>query len=90
MCSSRNIPSVATGSVALLIDRRKRAFLLRGNRTRCTWKLSAPIQNFMAKLAPDQVQEVQHLVLQAATQYGCGDRITFPIAARMVAAHKPI
>ena len=33
----------ATGSVALLIGTRKGAFVLRGDRTRRTWKLSAPM-----------------------------------------------
>ena len=90
MRSSGSIPSAATGSVALLISTRTEASLLRGNRTRCTWKLSAPIQNFLAKLAPDQVQEGKRLVLQTATQHGRGDRIMFSIAPRMVAARKPI
>jgi hypothetical protein len=36
-------PQVVTGSVALLIGTRKGAFILRGDPTRCTWKLSAPM-----------------------------------------------
>jgi len=36
-------PQLATGPVALLIGTRKGAFILRGNRTRRTWKLSAPM-----------------------------------------------
>jgi hypothetical protein len=36
-------PQVATGSVALLIGTRKVAFILRGDPTRRTWKLSAPM-----------------------------------------------
>jgi hypothetical protein len=36
-------PQLATGSVALPIGTRKGAFILRGNRTRRTWKLSAPM-----------------------------------------------
>src|SRR6266508_3123650 len=44
----------ATGSVALLIGTRKGAFILRGDRSRRTWKLSAPI--FLGHI-------VHHLVL---------------------------
>jgi len=36
-------PQVVTGSVALLIGTRKGAFILRGDPTRRTWKLSAPM-----------------------------------------------
>jgi photosystem II stability/assembly factor-like uncharacterized protein len=36
-------PRVATGAVALLVGTRKGAFILRGDRSRRTWKLSAPI-----------------------------------------------
>jgi hypothetical protein len=36
-------PEPATGPVALLIGSRKGAFILRGDRSRRTWKLSAPI-----------------------------------------------
>jgi hypothetical protein len=36
-------PQLATGSVALLIGTRKGAFILRGDPTRRTWKLSAPM-----------------------------------------------
>ena len=36
-------PQRTTGSVALLIGTRKGAFILRGDRTRRTWKLSAPM-----------------------------------------------
>ena len=52
-------------------------------------ELAAPIQNLMAKLSADQVQDVKRLILQAATQYRRGERIIFPIAVRMVAARKP-
>src|SRR6266849_8891295 len=44
----------ATGSVDLLIGTRKGAFILRGDRSRRTWKLSAPI--FLGHI-------VHHLVL---------------------------
>lgn len=53
-------------------------------------EIAAPIQNLMAKLTAAQAQEVKRLILQAATQYRRGDRITFPIAVRMVAARKPL
>jgi len=52
-------------------------------------EIAAPIQNFMAKLSAPQVQEVRRLITQAATQYQRGNRITFPLAIRMVAARKP-
>jgi len=52
--------------------------------------IAAPIQNLMATLTPDQMQDVKRRILQAATQYRRGDRITFPIAVRMVAARKPL
>lgn len=53
-------------------------------------ELAAPIQNLMAKLTPDQMQDVKRRLIQAATQYRRGDRIAFPIAVRMVAARKPV
>jgi hypothetical protein len=43
----------------------------------------------MAKLSDAQKQEVKRLIIQAASQYRRGDRITFPLAVRMVAARKP-
>jgi ubiquinone/menaquinone biosynthesis C-methylase UbiE len=52
-------------------------------------EIAAPVQNLMAKLLDAQKQEVKRLILQAATQYQRGNRITFPIAVRMVAARKP-
>ena len=52
-------------------------------------ELAAPIQNLMAKLTREQIQEVKQLILKAATQYRRGERINFPIAVRMVAARKP-
>ena len=53
-------------------------------------EIAAPVQNLMAKLTPDQVQDVKHRILQAAAHYRRADRITFPIAVRMVAARKPV
>jgi ubiquinone/menaquinone biosynthesis C-methylase UbiE len=53
-------------------------------------ELAAPIQNLMAKLTPDQMQDVKRRIIQATTQYRRGDRIAFPIAVRMVAARKPV
>jgi ubiquinone/menaquinone biosynthesis C-methylase UbiE len=53
-------------------------------------EIAAPIQNLMATLSAPQEQEVRHLITQAATQYQRGNRITFPLAARMVAARKPL
>ena len=51
--------------------------------------IAAPIQNLMAEFSADQIQEVRRLINQAVTQYQRGDKITFPIAVRMVAARKP-
>ena len=53
-------------------------------------EIAAPVQNLMATLTTFQVQEVKRLITQAATQYQRGNRITFPIAVRMVAARKPL
>ena len=53
-------------------------------------EIAAPVQNLMATLTTSQVQEVKRLITQAATQYQRGNRITFPIAVRMVAARKPL
>ena len=53
-------------------------------------EIAAPIQNLMAKLSANQIQEVRRLITQAATQYQRGNRITFPLAVRMVAARKPL
>ena len=60
-------PQPAAGSVALLIGTRKGAFILRGDRTRRTWKLSAPM--FLGHI-------VHHLVLDPR------DRRTILMAAR--------
>lgn len=53
-------------------------------------ELAAPIQNLMATLSADQMQDVKRRIIQAAAQYRRGGRITFPIAVRMVAARKPV
>ncbi len=53
-------------------------------------EIAAPVQNLMAKLLDTQKQEVKRFITQAATQYQRGNRITFPIAVRMVAARKPL
>ena len=60
-------PQPVTGSVALLIGTRKGAFILRGDRTRRTWTLSAPM--FLGQI-------VHHLVLDPR------DRRTILLAAR--------
>ncbi|MEK7352635.1 MAG: methyltransferase domain-containing protein, partial [Nitrospirota bacterium] len=52
-------------------------------------EIAAPVQNLMAKLSAPQIQEVRRLITQAATQYQRDNRITFPLAVRMVAARKP-
>ena len=52
-------------------------------------EIAAPIQNLMAQLSAPQIQEVRRLITQAVTQYQRGNRVTFPIAVRIVAARKP-
>lgn len=51
--------------------------------------IAAPIQNLMAQLSADQQQRVKQLIIEAASRYQQGNRITFPMAVRMVAARKP-
>jgi len=53
-------------------------------------EIAAPIQNLMVKLSANQIQEVRRLITQAASQYQRGNKITFPLAVRMVAARKPL
>ena len=53
-------------------------------------EIAAPVQNLMATLSTSQVEEVKRLIIEAAAEYRRGGRITFPIAVRMVAAHKPL
>ena len=52
-------------------------------------EIAAPVQNLMAKLSSEQKQEVKRLIVQTASRYQHGSRITFPIAVRMVSARKP-
>lgn len=52
-------------------------------------EIGAPVQNLVAKLADAQKQEVRRLIIQAASQFKCDDRITFPFTARIVTARKP-
>ena len=52
-------------------------------------EISAPVQNLMAGCSDSQRQEVKRLILEAASAYRQGDRITFPIAVRVVAGRKP-
>jgi len=52
-------------------------------------ELAAPVQNLMAKFSTDQLQRVKRLILEAVSPYRRGDRITFPIAVRIVSARKP-
>jgi len=52
-------------------------------------EIAAPVQNLMAGCSDSQRQEVKRLILEAASAYRQGDRITFPIAVRAVAGRKP-
>ena len=52
-------------------------------------EIAAPVQNLMAKLTEAQRQDVKQRLLEAASQFRRGERITFPLAVRMVAARKP-
>ncbi|MGE3979674.1 MAG: class I SAM-dependent methyltransferase [Nitrospira sp.] len=52
-------------------------------------EIAAPIQNLMATLSEAQRLEVKRLIIKAASQFQHGDRITFPIAVRIVAGRKP-
>jgi ubiquinone/menaquinone biosynthesis C-methylase UbiE len=53
-------------------------------------EIAAPVQNLMAKLSEAQKQDVKQRILHAASQFRRGNRITFPLAVRMVAARKPL
>ncbi len=53
-------------------------------------EIAAPIQNLMATLSTDQMNEVKRLIIQSLGRYQREDRVTFPIAVRMVAARKPV
>lgn len=50
---------------------------------------AAPIQNLMSTLSTDQRQQIKQLILDAASRYQQGNRITFPLAVRMVAGRQP-
>ncbi|MFY4729265.1 class I SAM-dependent methyltransferase [Nitrospira sp. BLG_2] len=52
-------------------------------------EIAAPVQNLMATLSEAQRLEVKRLIIEAASQFQRGARITFPIAVRMVAGRKP-
>jgi hypothetical protein len=52
-------------------------------------EIAAPVQNLMAKLTEAQKQDVKQRILDAASIYRRGERVTFPLAVRMVAARKP-
>ena len=53
-------------------------------------EIAAPVQNLMAKLSEAQKQDVKQRILDAASVYRRGDRVTFPMAVRMVSARKPL
>lgn len=57
---------------------------------RSLMELAAPIQNMMAMLSSDQLQQVKLQIFKKLTQFKRAGRITFPIVARMVAARKPL
>jgi ubiquinone/menaquinone biosynthesis C-methylase UbiE len=52
-------------------------------------EIAAPVQNLMAGCSDSQRQEVKRLIIEAASANRQGDRITFPIAVRVVAGRKP-
>jgi hypothetical protein len=52
-------------------------------------EIVAPVQHLMAECSDSQRQEVKRLIIEAASAYRQGDRITFPIAVRVVAGRKP-
>jgi ubiquinone/menaquinone biosynthesis C-methylase UbiE len=52
-------------------------------------EIAAPIQNLMARLSAGQQQQAKRLIVEAAAQYQQSDRITFPLAVRIVSARKP-
>jgi ubiquinone/menaquinone biosynthesis C-methylase UbiE len=52
-------------------------------------EIAAPVKNLMAGCSDSQRQEVKRLIIEAASAYRQGDRITFPIAVRVVAGRKP-
>lgn len=52
-------------------------------------EIAAPIQNLMAPLSEQQRQEVKRLILKGASRYRRAERISFPIAVRVVVGRKP-
>ena len=52
-------------------------------------EIAAPVQNLMAGCSDSQRQEVKRLIIEAASAYRQDDRITFPIAVRVVVGRKP-
>ena len=52
-------------------------------------EIAAPVQNLMAGCSDSQRQQVKRLIIEAASGYSQGDRITFPIAVLVVAGRKP-
>jgi ubiquinone/menaquinone biosynthesis C-methylase UbiE len=53
-------------------------------------EIAAPVQNLMAKLSETQREDVKRRILGAASDYRRGERVTFPMAVRFVAARKPL
>jgi SAM-dependent methyltransferase len=53
-------------------------------------EIAAPIQNLMAHLAEAQKQEVKRLIVQAASQFVRGGRVTFPFVAKIVTGRKSL
>jgi ubiquinone/menaquinone biosynthesis C-methylase UbiE len=53
-------------------------------------EIAAPVQNLMAKLSDAQKRDVKERITQAASKFRRGNRITFPLAVRIVAARKPL
>ena len=52
-------------------------------------EIAAPIQNLMAPLSEQQRQEVKRLILEGASRYRRAERVSFPIAVRVVVGRKP-
>ena len=52
-------------------------------------EIAAPVQHLMAGCSDSQRQQVKRLIIEAASEYRKGDRISFPIAVRVVAGRKP-
>jgi ubiquinone/menaquinone biosynthesis C-methylase UbiE len=52
--------------------------------------MAAPIQNLLAKLTPDQKQEVGQRIVAGADSYRRDGAVALPIAVRFVTARKPL